>query len=603
MSARQLDLAREFCEKVGANDLLDYLGLDASVSPDEAQAALKARRRKMQGQQSNPKYRDEARNLIRQFQTLDAVLADPTEHVKDMAQRRESVHLPILEMTIKGVLAGGTLTVEQEDYLRSNAKELGVSEATFDDLLRRLQKDGTLSPAQARVGTPAPLQPVVSRLDPAGDGDVSPEAAVDSGERPTGRTAERAVPGPKTRSKRRKQNNDDDKPVYKHTPIVPPPRPSGTEVPRGPRDIDPLGGAITSAATAPPVRSRSAGPRGATTDPSTVQRRVDPAKHGRKKADPAIVSGMEVVGLAQRDIEVVGRRPAQLTIRVRLLGELPVAARVVPDDPWVSVVPQRLSPTQREHLVRVTVHPERMFDDTDETTIRLFNDLGEQVEVNITARRKTNWSSLGMIAAISTGVVALVAAIVLATQMLISNNAANSLTINIDPSSEFVLFDGAKIGSGPLVRLADPEMGPHTVTIVQENFETYEKIIELRRDEDRVLNVELELVDKLDFDPHPDDVPSSVPDDPGMWEDLETRMQGCLGRTPDGTAPYSGQVMITLRQSGLAGNVQLLGSDPVPLEVARCLTRQGATVKYKALAEGSYAKLLVDFAYPPAGSL
>jgi len=607
MSERQLELAREFCEKVGAQDLLAYLGLDATATTEEAQAALKAQRRKMQGQQSNPKYKDEARQLIRQFQTLDAVLASPAAHLEDMAKSRESVHLPILEMTIKGVLAGGPLSRDQEDYLRANAKELGVSNSTFDDLLRRLQKHGTLSPAKGRVNTPPPspgaLKPVPSRRD--GPVDLDAETVDDSDSKHKN-TANLLPPSGSSKSKRRQKSREGSSQRttsnFARTPIVPPPRTTGTGVPSSPRDIDPLGGVTTSAATAPPIRSRSAGSNGAATskagatDPSTVRRRVDSGAAGAGSAS------MEVVGQPSRDIEIIGRKAAQLTIRVRLLGELPVAARVVPDDPWVTVVPQRLSPTQREHLVRVTVHPDRMFEDQDETTIRLFNDLGEQIEVSITARRKTNWSGLGMGIAIASGIVALGLAAFLAVQILMSSSTAGSLTIRIDPSSEAVLLDGSKIGSGPLIRLDEPPMGPHRLTIVQESFETYENTITLDRDEDRVLNVELELVDKLDFEPHPDDTPGNVADDPGMWAELETRMTSCLNKTPKDTSPYSGQVLITLRADGRAGSVQVIGNDPLPAPVRTCLRRQGATVSYTILDGGSYAKLMVDFAYPVSKS-
>ena len=141
MTPRQLDVAHEFCERVGTTDLLAYLGLSPDAAVEEAKAALKARRRKMQGMQSNPKFRDEARLLIKHFQVLDAVLADPAAHTKDMAGRRESTQLPILEMTIRGVLAGGALSSEQESYLRNNARDLGVSDDVFSALLVRLQQE------------------------------------------------------------------------------------------------------------------------------------------------------------------------------------------------------------------------------------------------------------------------------------------------------------------------------------------------------------------------------------------------------------------------------------------------------------------------------
>ena len=121
MNSRNLDLAAQFCELVNKPHLLEYLGLPEDASPDAAQKKLKARRKYMQGMQSNPKYKSEAIFLIKNFGALSRVLEDPIPYLKDAKRRAESKHLPVLEMTIKGVLAGGSLTHEQEDYLRRNA--------------------------------------------------------------------------------------------------------------------------------------------------------------------------------------------------------------------------------------------------------------------------------------------------------------------------------------------------------------------------------------------------------------------------------------------------------------------------------------------------
>src|SRR5690606_1765364 len=135
-----------------------YLGVPEDTASGEARQKLKARRKYMQGMQGNPKYKQEALYLIKHFAALDAVLSDPAAYLTDARRRAESVHLPILEMTVRGVLAGGNLTAEQEEYLRRNAVELGVSEPTFDALLDRLTREmGVARPAAAqKAATPAP---------------------------------------------------------------------------------------------------------------------------------------------------------------------------------------------------------------------------------------------------------------------------------------------------------------------------------------------------------------------------------------------------------------------------------------------------------------
>ena len=140
--SRNFDTAAEFCEIAGTPDLLEYLQVPPEVDPSEAQEKLKKRRKYMQGMQSNPKYRKEALFLIKHFKALSNALVDPSSYLTDALRRAESVHLPILEMTVKGVLAGGSLTEEQEQYLRRNANELGVSDATYDELVDRLCREG-----------------------------------------------------------------------------------------------------------------------------------------------------------------------------------------------------------------------------------------------------------------------------------------------------------------------------------------------------------------------------------------------------------------------------------------------------------------------------
>ena len=110
MDSRNYELAAEFCQLVGTPDLLAYLGVEMDAGTAETRTKLKSRRKYMQGMQSNPKYRSEALYLIKHFAALDAVLANPAAYLKDAVKRAESVHLPVLEMTIRSVLAGGAVS-------------------------------------------------------------------------------------------------------------------------------------------------------------------------------------------------------------------------------------------------------------------------------------------------------------------------------------------------------------------------------------------------------------------------------------------------------------------------------------------------------------
>ncbi len=147
MSARNLKLAEEFCEKVNATDMLDWLGLSASATSEEAKAALKKKRSFYQSMQANPKHKDTARFLIKNYRALDAVLDAPSIHIEKMAEKKAAAHLPMLEMVIDGVLADGDLTVEEEAFVRENAINLGISIDLYQKILRqRAEAAGVMLP-------------------------------------------------------------------------------------------------------------------------------------------------------------------------------------------------------------------------------------------------------------------------------------------------------------------------------------------------------------------------------------------------------------------------------------------------------------------------
>lgn len=637
MTPRQLDLAHEFCERVGKADLLDYLELGADASSEDARAALKARRRKMQGMQSNPKFRDEARLLIRNFQALDAVLAEPSEHVRDMGRRRESNHLPILEMTIRGVLAGGPLTTEQEAYLRANARELGVSESSFDALLARLQAEPPGTPASARprpisaspasarstaaTRTPAPPRsprgadlreasgalgdlsapyspphrtspPPVNRGRSANRPEVSPEAPTvmddpASGGRPPSVPPDLRSPDLRTADLRGVLPR-----VSKSTP-PPQDRRARPDNPPSPLRTSPLlrPSPLTDAATAPPVRMRTAS-NSPPTEQTTAPRQVAPYLIGDDGGT------LELASPSRVEVEVFGRRSETFEISVNLLGDLPVAARVSADDPWLTLTPTRLDPARRGHKITVTVHADRMFKDKDESSVRIFNDLGDQLVVAVMATRKVNWMPMLVGAAAVLGVLAVGMGGYLLFQQLMTPVHAKQLTIRIDPTSEAVFFDQKPVGSGPVVRMDKPPVGEHTITVVQPNFKASDQVITLAPDDDRILPIRLELTAPLDWEPNADDVRFELPDLTKVKQ-IQVDLQACAANTRQGTAPYQGTVKIHVMQDGRVGGVHIEPADRVPSEVQQCITRRAAVVSYPLLpADHDYAEVIATFEYP-----
>ncbi|MBA2320430.1 MAG: hypothetical protein H0V89_04675, partial [Deltaproteobacteria bacterium] len=187
MDANPFDLAAEFCKLVGVPNLLDYLGTSAQAAPAEVAEKLRARRRFVQGMQANPKFKSEAVFLIKNYNGLTEALADPRVYAEDVYRRSESGGLATLEAAVRGVMAGAPrLTPEQEVYLRNHARDLRLSERSYERLLRRIAHEtGASLPLppptpslvpQATMPHPrvASLQPVETPIAPPDRRDTAP---------------------------------------------------------------------------------------------------------------------------------------------------------------------------------------------------------------------------------------------------------------------------------------------------------------------------------------------------------------------------------------------------------------------------------------------
>ncbi len=145
-----LDVASEFCRLVQVNDLFEYLGLERNCSAEEAQEALAKKRRYMQGMQGNPKFKDSAKFLIKNYRALEQVMADPAAHLDQARLEAEKSKLPMLEFALSSVLADGRMPPEEEAFLRSSALELGISVETYERVVaERAAEAGVTVPRSA----------------------------------------------------------------------------------------------------------------------------------------------------------------------------------------------------------------------------------------------------------------------------------------------------------------------------------------------------------------------------------------------------------------------------------------------------------------------
>ena len=151
-----IEVAESVCELVGAPTLLHWLELAPDASGPAAQAALKARRRKLQSLQGSPKHASVARLVIKHQHLLLELLDDPSAYLRTVEHRRAEAQLPLLDIGVDGVLADGTVTAGELAFLRATARRLGVDPAL---VLGRLEQRAEAQGVRLHDAVPA-LPPV-----------------------------------------------------------------------------------------------------------------------------------------------------------------------------------------------------------------------------------------------------------------------------------------------------------------------------------------------------------------------------------------------------------------------------------------------------------
>lgn len=157
MDRDALEAAAELCRLVEAPDLLTWLGLPKDARPADARAAFDRQRKRMQSMQGNPKFREVATFLIKNYRRIEDTLTDVPAYLDALDADRASTRLPMLEIAIDGVLADGVLTPEEASFVRDQAMKLGISAQQFEAVLRdRCEAKGVAMPL---AGPPPTLPP------------------------------------------------------------------------------------------------------------------------------------------------------------------------------------------------------------------------------------------------------------------------------------------------------------------------------------------------------------------------------------------------------------------------------------------------------------
>ena len=168
MDSGALDEIHRFTASVEKPDLYAYLDIEPDADRDAITHALQVRRSWAQGQQANPKYRQEALWVIKNISLIkDALIGSAETYKGDLADRDERAKLDTLSMFIKGTLAEGELTARGEEAIQKQAKEMGLPESL---VIRRIGEILAEQDAQTMaVDRPEPVTPGTLSLDGVDD--------------------------------------------------------------------------------------------------------------------------------------------------------------------------------------------------------------------------------------------------------------------------------------------------------------------------------------------------------------------------------------------------------------------------------------------------
>lgn len=127
MEARDLETVDQLLKLVDKPDLFEYYGLAQDAADDAVEEAIKKRRTWAQGQQSNPKFRNEALWIIKHMSLIRRALVEERGAYRDSVKARGiEKALEKLTVFIEGSLADGLMNPAKEAAILDQAQRIGV---------------------------------------------------------------------------------------------------------------------------------------------------------------------------------------------------------------------------------------------------------------------------------------------------------------------------------------------------------------------------------------------------------------------------------------------------------------------------------------------
>jgi hypothetical protein len=647
MDRRDLEQIDTFLGMVGKATLFDYYGLQTKAPAAELEAAIKKRRSWAQGQQANPKYRNEALWLIKNNALVRRVMVEQrSAYVDELGSRSESKNLEVLTLFIKGTLAGGMLTPDAERAIQQQGRAMGLDDASVRSRIDSLLRETGASRQSSEATQDAPTQQAF--LDFYAILDVDHSATLDEIEAshrakyrwartlkdkdrvtelygqldeawrvlkdPMRRAAYDAQYSARKAGKQVAGNTTDDIIGFLPSPGGQPPKPAPPKPPPVSRPAAPPRARPTPPVAPPPKKRKPSPPpppqvkspglrltgegtssprkdREPPSPPPAVKGRtigLGGARRGRSDSPRLAIASPEVLALK------VGSGPQSHTVVVKNAGTGQMPGRISSDRDWLELSTTRLDAAAAHQEIGITVFPSRMRRPRGVALVTIVADHGERKAITINVERR---SAMVPVLAIG-GLLALSAALGGAWFAGFFDGdetpaSRGSLLIEVDPTSESVLIDGEAVGSGPRIELTEgfPIGRKMTLTTHLSGFDVDQREIIVPRGESLTVPIRLELADPLSSKPGSGMKRAPRVDIEAFAQALKPRqpeIEGCLdGSVTSGTAAFAA-VDIYWGSTGNLIYLDLVDTNLDAQATEECLRRELRATQLPLL-DGDYA--------------
>lgn len=606
MPNREFEALHRDLDRFGHGDLYSYLGLTPGADAANVEAAVRTKRSWAQGQQANPKHRQQAIWFIKSTAAVRRSLIDNGRAYNAfLSAQRSGAAASTLRAQLDTVLKTdrGVLRRDVEDRLYAEAIAAGVPSDQADrTIAEAVDAAGGMREVDLEAAAfvdlydflgserSAPLSDLRAVVDQLGA--TIPENDPEHG-------TLRVVRGwLATADLRHRYDARWDAEVGAAVPGLG----SGGDAERQ-----------LQAGDSPPLSLRGGGEEEAPT--TLLLRDAPPAPPGNlggktlsmgsasaPQRSPRHSIRLVVDGTTERHVEL-GSKPESLSLLVRNAGDGRMHGRVVSDRPWVSVSPDRLDPTKSEQEITVTIDPSGMKRDRSVALVTVIADRGGRRAITIHARRKrVPWGAV----AGAVGLIALVAvgANFSALQQWMAGPPevvapTGRLSVQVDPPAGEIHIDNKLITSDGTLPPRDglPLDRPVRVKVVLDGFQVWEEEVQLTEGELTRLEPELVLTDSMDYEPDAEAVEGQM-DRRAVRAAVRGRREALQACVETHDPPHSGDFEVpfdaVVRNVGHIAGIAFTGEQAPSAAAQQCIRRELRALRLP-LFQGDYDVLTDDF--------